>query len=343
MKKEEQKMKKALSIVLIAGLLAGAAAGVAGAADNGYDAPQNLPYYLYVTGTVISSDETEDGFRIQIEDENGNPSTLVTSWKTVFPFDSEVKEGGTVTGYYLANAPMITIWPAQYTIAVLAIGAPTDLCLCVDRFYAMEDREGWMLNMGGNLAFQIGESTEVVLANGDDFKDGHIEGRRMIVIYGPSTRSYPALTMAIKVIVLYEDAVTGPEPIPEWMLGGSVIDAAGWPIIVDGEQIVAPAAFQTEDGIVMVPVRAVAEALGYDVNWDHEAKSVRLGAAIHLWIGNDEVHFGRMAPIIISTAPQIVDGSTYVPLDFFRTVLGLPNAFAFEGQIEIHSVGEAME
>jgi len=137
--------------------------------------------------------------------------------------------------------------------------------------------------------------------------------------------------------------VTGPEPIPEWMLGGSMIDATGWPILVDGEQIEAPAAFQTEDGIVMVPVRAIAEALGYDVNWDHEAKSVRLGVAIHLWIGNNEVHFGRMAPIMISTAPQIVDGSTYVPLDFFRTVLGLPNAFAFEGQIEIHSVGEAME
>jgi hypothetical protein len=302
-----------------------------------------LPYYLYVTGTVLSSDETEDGFRIQIEDANGNPAILVTSWKTVFPFDSGVKEGDTVTGYYLANAPMIMIWPAQYTIAVLAVGAPTDLSLSVDRFSKMEGREGWMLNKGGNLAFQIGESTEVMLANGDDFKDGHIEGRRMIVIYSSSTRSYPALTMAAKVIVLYEDAVTGPEPIPEWMSSGSAIDATGWPILVDGELIAAPAAFQTEDGIVMVPVRAVAEALGYDVNWDHETKSVRLGVAIHLWIGNTEVHFGRRAPIAISTAPQIVDGSTYVPLDFFIDVLGLPKAFAFEGHIELHSTGEVME
>jgi len=338
-------MKKALSIIILAGFLTVAVAGMAGATDNGYDAPQDLPYYLYVTGTVISLDETEDGFLIQIEDENENPAMLVTSWKTVFPFESEIKEGDTVTGYYLADAPMIAIWPPQYTIAVLAAGTPADLSLSVDRFFTMEmeGREGWMLNKGGNLAFQIGEDTEVVLANGDDFKDGHIEGRRMIVIYGPSTRSYPAQTTAIKVIVLYEDAVTGPEPIPEWMLDGSVIDATGWPILVDGEQIEAPAAFQTEDGIVMVPVRAVADALGYEVKWDHETKSVMLGVAIHLWIGNTEVHFGRMAPIVIPTAPQIVDGSTYVPLDFFKSVLGLPNAFAFEGQIEIHSVGEVME
>jgi len=109
-------MMKALSIIILAGLLTGVVVGMNGAPDNGYDTPQNLPYYLYVTGTVISSDKTEDGFRIQIEDANGNPATLMTSWKTVFPFDSEIKEGDTVTGYYLANAPMITVWPAEYTI-----------------------------------------------------------------------------------------------------------------------------------------------------------------------------------------------------------------------------------
>ena len=121
------------------------------------------------------------------------------------------------------------------------------------------------------------------------------------------------------------------------------IDATGWPILVDGNQIDAPKAFQTEDGIVMVPIRAIAQALGYEVNWDGATRSVRLGVAIHLWIGNTEAHVGRMAPINISTAPQIVNGSTYVPLDFFRNVLGVPNAFAFEGQIEIHSEGERME
>ena len=122
-----------------------------------------------------------------------------------------------------------------------------------------------------------------------------------------------------------------------------VIDASGWPIYIDGELLEAPEAFQLEDGTVMVPLRAIAEALGYDVNWDNELRSVRLGVAIHLWIDNTEVHIGRMAPLHISAAPQIVNDRTYVPLDFLRNVLGAVNAFAFEGRIEIHTEGEAME
>jgi len=50
-----------------------------------------------------------------------------------------------------------------------------------------------------------------------------------------------------------------------------------------------------------------------------------------------------MAPINIQAAPQAFNGSTFVPLSFFRDVLGMPNAFAFEGQIEIHSTGDRID
>ena len=274
---------------------------------------------------------------------------MIVTDRTVYPFESELNVGDTVTGYYLANVPMILIYPPQYTIAVLVAGIPEGLNLNVDRFSPMEDNDNdYLLSQGGMFAFLIGGNTEIVLANGDDFSDGDIAGRRMIVIYDISTRSIPELATAIKVIVLYEDAVTGPEPIPDWMLPEYTlpeytIDASGWPIFVDGEEITAPAAFQTEDGIVMVPIRAIAEALGYKVKWDGELQSVRLGVAIHIWIGNTEAHVGRMAPIELQTAPQSVNGSTYVPLSFFKDVLGMANAFAFEGQIEIQSTGEIME
>jgi len=83
----------------------------------------------------------------------------------------------------------------------------------------------------------------------------------------------------------------------------------------------APLPFE-DSGIVMVPLRAAAEALGYDVSWNSYLRSVQLGVAIHVWIGDTEVHFGRMALIEISTAPIILDNLTFVPLDFFRDVLG---------------------
>ena len=335
-------MRKAISIILAAGLLAATLTGVAGAAGNDVEPPQKLPYYLSVTGTVVSVEEDaiqEGWLRVNILDNDGNTAYLIVTGNTVFPFGTDLAEGDTVTGYFLANAPMITIWPPQYTIAVLVAGMPAGNNIKVDRFYTWQDHSaGYMLAQGGQFAFLIGENTEIVLANGDDFSNGEIEGRRMAVIYGPSTRSMIETATAIKIIVLYEDAVALPETIPD-----AEIDVAGWPILVDGKQIDAPAVYQNADGIVMVPLRAVAEALGYDVNWDSNMRSVRLGVAVNLWVDKTEVHVGRMAPITLSTAPQLVDGSVFVPLEFFKSALAMTNAFAFEGQIEIHSDGEVME
>jgi len=336
-------MKKALTILLAAGLLTGALAGMAGAAGDENSTVQSPPYYLSVTGTVVDKEVSENGTYIEIEDNNGNPAVLVINDRTVFPFDSEFATGSVVTGYYLSSAPMILIWPAQYNIAVLAVGAPPDVNITVDRFYAVEGEEGLMLSKGGGLAFRIGDDTEIILANGDDFKDGNIEGRRMIAIYGPSTKSIPAYATAIKVIVLYEDPTTGPEPIPEDMDFNGRVDTSGWPVYIDGKLIEAPAVFDNEDGIVMVPLRAVAEALGYKVTWDAVLGGVRLGVAIHLWPGSTEVHVSKMAPINISAAPVVIGNTTYVPLEFFRKVLEVTDAFAFEGRIDILTVGEPME
>jgi len=111
-------------------------------------------------------------------------------------------------------------------------------------------------------------------------------------------------------------------------------------IVVNGEMLDGaklPFVQETADGeVVMVPLRVVAEALGYDVSWNSTLRSVQLGVAIQLWIGRTEAHFGRRAPIELSAAPVIVDSSTFVPLDFFRNVLG-QYAYVFEGQVVIET------
>ena len=339
-------MRNIISILLSVTLLTAGVTAMAASSGKMFDEPKS-PHYLSATGTVVSVQECEEQegtLLVSITDEDGNPATLVITDRTAFPFENGIAAGDVVTGYYLADAPMILIWPPQYTAAILVAGQPEGMAVAADRFYTMDSNQDFMLSQSGQLAFRTDENTEIVLANGDDFSDGDIEGRRMIVIYGPFvTASYPAQATAIKVIVLYEDPVPlsmeiTPDTFPE-----NAIDASGWPIIVNGDEIDAPDAFQTEDGTLMVPLRAIVEKLGYDVNWDSATRSVRLGVAIHLWIGNTEVHFGRRAPQNISTAPVVVNATTFVPLDFFRNVLDLPNAIAFEGRIEIDSTGERME
>ena len=175
-----------------------------------YDIPA-ISEYFPVTGTVVSIEQDNGMIRVTIEDEYGNPAVLVLSEDTVFPFSEEFEVGDTVTGWYVTNAPMILIWPAEYNIAVLAAGAPEDGNIMVDRFSAMENNEdGLMLSQDGSFAFRVDDNTQIILANGDDFTTGDIEGRRIIVIYDVSTRSIPEITTATKLIVLYEDIVTLP-------------------------------------------------------------------------------------------------------------------------------------
>ena len=119
-------------------------------------------------------------------------------------------------------------------------------------------------------------------------------------------------------------------------------------LVLNGEVVVnneilenAPVPFLQDDNIVMVPLRVVAEALGYDVSWNGYLRSVQLGVAIHLWIDSTEVHVGRMAPLEISTAAVLVDSVTFVPLDFFRNVLN-QTAYVFEGQVVVETYSDMM-
>jgi len=88
----------------------------------------------------------------------------------------------------------------------------------------------------------------------------------------------------------------------------------------------------------MVPLRAVAEALDYEVRWEDATRSIYLNNVISLSIGNDYYTYARMAPIELGVAPVIVDGLTYVPLSFFREVVRMNNAIFFEGRIEIDNL-----
>jgi len=169
---------------------------------------QIIAEYFSVTGKVESVEEVNGLIHVTIEDENGQPGILVLSDDTVFPFSENINVGDTVTGWYLTNAPMIAIWPTQYTIAVLAAEIPDGVNMKVDRFFAwQENTEGFLLSQDHMFAFRTDENTEIILANGDDFSDGEYEGRRIVVIYGISTRSIPEMATADKLIVLYESIV----------------------------------------------------------------------------------------------------------------------------------------
>lgn len=82
---------------------------------------------------------------------------------------------------------------------------------------------------------------------------------------------------------------------------------------------------QTLDGIVMVPLRATLEAMGFDVTWNSGTKMVEMMKGAQwtaITIGKNDYFRNRMAGAPLSAAPTIVDGRTLVPVEFFVEIIG---------------------
>lgn len=87
----------------------------------------------------------------------------------------------------------------------------------------------------------------------------------------------------------------------------------------EGEDIIA-----VNDKIYL-PVRVLANAAGYDVEWIEETSSVRLtrgNFSVFFTIDSTDVGVNK-SRFILGNAPVIVGVKTYVPVDLFEKVLGI--------------------
>ena len=111
-------------------------------------------------------------------------------------------------------------------------------------------------------------------------------------------------------------------------------DTAGetYTLIVNGKTLDMdglPCAPYYENGVLMVPLRLISEALGYRVGWDEATGEITVDddyiQAAALYEGTAEVSFTGHLKVINMTydwtndAPTVIhDGYTYVPLSFFE-------------------------
>lgn len=93
---------------------------------------------------------------------------------------------------------------------------------------------------------------------------------------------------------------------------------------------VLPKAPYEENGVLMVPLRLIGEALGYSVDWDPESGAITVDdnyiQKATLFNGSATVSFESRLKVIDMTHPwendaptACYDGCTYVPLTFFET------------------------
>ena len=130
---------------------------------------------------------------------------------------------------------------------------------------------------------------------------------------------------------------------------GTAAGAAGegaLPLTVNGEA--TGITVTEENGGYIVPLRALAEYLGYTVAWHGEDSTVTLDSgAMHATVTlgvnryqavtSLEGAVGMTAPFSLAAAPYAVDGTTYVPLELFVVLMGNPAdaVTANDGTVEL--------
>ena len=114
-----------------------------------------------------------------------------------------------------------------------------------------------------------------------------------------------------------------PEPEVVALAQEKGLTASGFIIEVDGEQVNTRAS-------VMVPLRILAEKLGFTVSWDDGVVTVTgQERYVQLTVGVDQyfaapTQEGMMGASLFSlgSAPYVTNGNTYVPVELFDALLG---------------------
>lgn len=307
-------------------------------------APVETASYISVDVTVIKTDSDVDGIiktttDVNNKDDQNNTVNLMTTDDTLV-YDnlgnkkalSDLTDGSKITVFTGSYEPTPLILPVQYTANVIIINGDKEGNVNADTYLA--DEEGYT-NAANTLNIAAADDTKIVDKNEKEYK-GDLDKNDLIVFYGASTKSIPAQTTPTKIVVLgkneialnqieaAKNATPAPTAAPETTVAPEVTEApqvsyAGLVNVVIGDKNVSDV--YAKDNTTMVPLREVAEAAGFTVTWDAENRAVILNDGVYsLKIGENSYVKGKMMPLTLSAAPEIVNDLTYVPAEFFAEV-----------------------
>ena len=301
-------------------------------------APVETASYISVDVTVVKTDSDVDGIiktttDVNNKDDQNNTVNLKITDDTLV-YDnlgnkkalSDLTDGSKITVFTGSYEPTPLILPVQYTANVIIINGDKEGNVNVDTYLA--DEEGYT-NAANNLNIAAADDTKIVDKNEKEYK-GDLDKNDLIVFYGVSTKSIPAQTTPTKVVVLgkneialkqieaAKNATPAPTAAPE-ATEAPKVSYAGLVNVVIGDKNVSDV--YAKDNTTMVPLREVAEAAGFTVTWDAENRAVILNDGVYsLKIGENSYVKGKMMPLTLSAAPEIVNDLTYVPAEFFAEV-----------------------
>jgi len=278
--------------------------------------PLKYTSYLSFSGTVKGIEVTKptEGSEtlryIFVENEEGQVAYFVVTEDTFILNEDQLEEGAKIIGFYDASKPMIMIYPPQYPVEVIAVNQAENIK--VDIF----DQD--LVSVDGMLKLTLTPQTEVVSQDGTTYQ-GKLGNQKLVVVFKTTTKSIPAQTNPTKVIVLAGDnSETTEEPKPTL----NNLLAEQLELLIGDQKFSVPSAYVNNKGTLMLPLRVVVERLNQKLTWDKALEQVVVNDQITLTIGQDRYLTADGRVINLGAPPELKDGRTFVPLDFFVKVLG---------------------
>lgn len=228
---------------------------------------------------------------------------------TQIPFN-DLEKGDTITAYY---GPGVTrSIPPQGNAIALIVGTPkTGSAGMYMKVAKVEE------NKDGSIKVLCTNSDRLVTIRPDIFaKPTDIkEGSELIVWYEIMTMSIPGQATATKVVLL----PAKPDIRVHTGAGTIVVNGKELALGVDDR-------IESNGNTLMLPLRVIAESLGYNVAWDEETKTVELqnGARTMATMTIGSKTYGKFKMAVhLDYAPEIVNGKTLVPVEFFTNLMKL--------------------
>lgn len=222
---------------------------------------------------------------------------------------SDIKAGDKLVVFTDSSSPATLSLPPVYManiVVTYGVDEP-QMSVVSDTFNKAEEE---LVSLGNTLRVAMSEETKVMDEEGNAVESADLSGKRLVVFYDMATRSLPPLTTPKFVVVINETVVE------------EVVDYSSVTTIKAGENTISKIVVK-EDGEVVVPVRAIAEGLGLKVDWDDSLKAVMINEGMFSFqIGVNSYNKGRMMPVELNRAPELIVDTTYVPVEFFTEIIG---------------------
>ena len=224
----------------------------------------------------------------------------------------EAIENGTSIKVIASNAVTMSIPPQSYAYVVMTADDNGGFPIYAEVEKIITDDNGNLVfsSKDGNYDVVYGEGITAVepfatrnIVTAADIK----EGSRILVYAEVMTMSIPALVPANRIVILPEvtEIVEAPHAVT---VNGEALDVE----ILD------------KDGMILLPIRAIAEKLSLEVAWDDSLKAVTVGTVpmgVTFNVGINSFTKAKMMPQTLSAAPIAENERTFVPVDFFTELL----------------------